>query len=123
MTGSISVGVGVGSGLMIGVLISYLVNLPHRLIAAIMGFGGGVLNSVLAFELIEEAYIHGGLLASVFGFLFGAVLFSFANWLLVRSGSKQRKRRSECIVQFSEYKKKGYGRYTRGHYCRYFPDR
>ena len=50
---------------MIGVIISYFINLPHRLIAAIMGFGGGVLISVLAFELIEEAYIHGGLVASV----------------------------------------------------------
>jgi ZIP family zinc transporter len=92
---------------MIGVIISYFINLPHRLIAAIMGFGGGVLISVLAFELIEEAYIHGGIVASVAGFLSGAVLFSGANWLLARSGSRHRKRCSECIVQFTEYKKKG----------------
>jgi ZIP family zinc transporter len=99
-------GLVVGSGLMIGALISYFMNLPHRLIAVIMGFGGGVLISVLTFELLEEAYIHGGLLYSVMGFVAGAIVFSGANWLISMAGGKHRKRCSECVVQYSEHKKK-----------------
>jgi ZIP family zinc transporter len=99
-------GLVVGSGLMIGVLISYFMNLSHRLIAVIMGFGGGVLISVLTFELLEEAYIHGGLLFSVMGFVAGSVVFSGANWLISLAGGKHRKRCSECVVQYPAYKKK-----------------
>jgi ZIP family zinc transporter len=62
-------GLVVGSGLIMGAAISYFFNLQHRLIAAVMGFGGGVLISVLAFELTEEAYIHGGFTSSATGFL------------------------------------------------------
>jgi ZIP family zinc transporter len=102
-------GLVVGSGLMMGVLISYFVNLPHRLIAVIMGFGGGVLLSVLTFELLEEAYIHGGLLFSVMGFIAGAIVFSGANWFISLAGGKHRKRCSECIVQYSANKKKSNG--------------
>jgi ZIP family zinc transporter len=72
-----------------------------------MGFGGGVLISVLAFELIEEAYIHGGLTSSVTGFLAGAVLFSAANWFLSGREARHRKRCSECIVQFAEHRTGG----------------
>jgi ZIP family zinc transporter len=100
-------GLVVGSGLIIGAVISYFFNLPHRLVAAVMGFGGGVLISVLAFELIEEAYIHGGLTSSVTGFLAGAILFSAANWILSIRGAKHRKRCSKCIVQFAEHKAQG----------------
>ncbi len=100
-------GLVVGSGLIIGAAISYFFHLPHRLLASVMGFGGGVLISVLAFELIEEAYIHGGLPSSITGFLAGAILFSAANWLLSGRGAKHRKRCSDCIVQFPEYKKGG----------------
>ncbi len=100
-------GLVVGSGLIMGAATSYFFNLPHRLIAAIMGFGGGVLISVLAFELTKEAYIHGGFTSSATGFLAGAVLFSTANWILSGRGAKHRKRCSECIVQFAGYKKGG----------------
>jgi ZIP family zinc transporter len=100
-------GLVVGSGLIVGAAISYYLNLPHRLLAAVMGFGAGVLISVLAFELIDEAYIHGGLTSSVTGFLAGAVLFSAANWILSNRGAKHRKRCSECIVQFAEHKAEG----------------
>lgn len=100
-------GLVVGSGLLVGAATSYIFNLPHRLISAVMGFGGGVLISVLAFELTEEAYIHGGFTASATGFVAGAVIFSTANWLISRKGAKHRKRCSECIVHTDEYKKEG----------------
>jgi len=100
-------GLVVGSGLLVGAAISYYFNLSHRLLAAVMGFGGGVLISVLAFELIDEAYTHGGLTSSVTGFLAGAVLFSTANWVLSNRGAKHRKRCSVCIVNLGEHKAEG----------------
>jgi ZIP family zinc transporter len=100
-------GLAVGSGLIIGAVTSYFLNLHHRLIATVMGFGGGILIAVLAFDLTEKAYIHGGFATAFTGFLTGAVLFSTANWFLSGRGAKHRKRCSECVVQFDEYKKGG----------------
>jgi ZIP family zinc transporter len=97
----------VGSGLIIGAAISYFVALPHRATAAVMGFGGGVLISVLSFELIEEAHAHGGLTSTVMGFLGGAILFSSVNWFLSRRGARHRKRCAVCIEQFPEQKAGG----------------
>jgi ZIP family zinc transporter len=97
----------VGSGLIIGAVTSYFLNFRHRFIATVMGFGSGILIAVLAFDLTEKAYIHGGFTTAVTGFLAGAVLFSIANWFLSGRGAKHRKRCSECIVQFEEYKKGG----------------
>ncbi len=107
MTGMIEAflwGLLVGAGLLIGALTSYVFTLPHRLVAAVMGFGGGVIISVLTFELVEEAYIYGGLARSATGFLAGAALFSALNWFLSRAGAKHRKRCRECIAEFPEYK-------------------
>ena len=100
-------GLVVGSGLIIGAATSYFFHLSHRLIAAIMGFGGGVLISVLAVELTEEAYIHGGFTISATGFFAGAVIFSIANWILSFKGAKHRKRCAECIVELDVHKKSG----------------
>jgi zinc transporter ZupT len=99
-------GLVVGSGLMMGVVTSYFLNLPHRLIAAIMGFGSGVLISVLAFELLEEAYIHGGLLFAMTGFFAGAIVFSGANWLVSLAGGKHRKRCSNVLFSMPITKRK-----------------
>jgi ZIP family zinc transporter len=97
----------VGSGLIIGAVTSYFLNFRHRFIATVLGFGSGILIAVLAFDLTEKAYIHGGFKTAITGFLAGAILFSTANWFLSGRGAKHRKRCSECIVQFEEYKKEG----------------
>ena len=77
---------------MVGAAIAYLAPVPRRIIAGVMAFGGGVLISALAFELMEEAYARGGLTATAAGFLSGATMFTAANWFLSRSGAKHRKR-------------------------------
>jgi len=48
-----------GSALLPGAAIGYFVDVPKRLIAAIMAFGSGVLISALSFELMDEAYRAG----------------------------------------------------------------
>src|SRR5215218_8586735 len=81
-----------GAALIIGAAIAYLAPVPRRIIAGVMAFGGGVLISALAFELMDEAYQQGGLQATAVGFLSGAAMFTVANWYLSRNGAQHRKR-------------------------------
>jgi ZIP family zinc transporter len=81
-----------GSALVIGALVGYFASVRQRYIAAIMAFGSGVLISALSFELMEEAYRRGGFDATAIGFVSGAAVYTAANWLLSRYGSKHRKR-------------------------------
>jgi ZIP family zinc transporter len=98
----------VGSGLLLGAAISYFSSLSHRQIAAVMGFGAGVLISALSFKLMEEAYIHGGTGATIIGFLGGGILFSAVNRHLSKWGAKDRKR-CGCVMQPSEAQVGGSG--------------
>jgi len=102
-------GLVVSSGLLLGAGIAFFTTLPHRVIAAIMGFGGGVLISSLSYELMDEAYHLGGFAAASLGFLAGGALFSTVNWSLSRRGAKHRKRCSECFRDAPEEEKGGSG--------------
>jgi ZIP family zinc transporter len=84
-----------GAALLIGAAVGYFVNVPQRLIAAVMAFGSGVLISALSFELMDEAYRHGGFTYTAGGFLGGAAVYTAANWLLSHRGAKHRKRSGE----------------------------
>ena len=81
-----------GAALLLGAAAGYLAPVPRRVIAGIMGFGGGVLISALAFDLMDEAYRRGGFDSTSIGFLAGAIVYTAANWLLERRGAKHRKR-------------------------------
>jgi ZIP family zinc transporter len=84
-----------GTALLIGAGVGYFARVPQYLIAGIMAFGGGVLISALAFELVEAAYEQGGLTSTAVGFVGGAAAYTAANWLLARRGAKHRKRSGE----------------------------
>src|SRR5919202_3424971 len=60
--------------------------------APVMAFGGGVLISALAFDLMDEAYRRGGFDSTAVGFLGGAAVYTAANWYLAHHGAKHRKR-------------------------------
>ena len=100
-----------GSGLLIGavVAIAFAGPLSHRIIAAIMGFGGGVLIAVLSVDLMDSAFNDGGPLPATVGFLLGAAAFSAINWRLARSGARHRNRCGDCVAQPSEAEHKGSG--------------
>lgn len=102
-------GLVVGSGLLLGAIIAYFSDLPHRMIAAVMGFGGGVLISSLSFGLLEEAYHHGGFSSTITGFVAGGALFSTINWYLSKRGAKNRKRCGVCVQQPTEAEVGGSG--------------
>ena len=81
-----------GAALLIGAAIAYFIDVPQRLIAAVMAFGSGVLISALSFELMDEAFRQGGFDSTAIGFLGGAAIYTAANWYLVKRGAKHRKR-------------------------------
>lgn len=98
-----------GLGLFLGAMVGYYVKLHHREIATIMGFGGGVLISILSFDLVEEAYGQTGFEMTAIGFLAGGIVFSTANWLLAKMGAQHRKRCGECVQQPREEQHPGSG--------------
>jgi zinc transporter, ZIP family len=98
-----------GSALVLGAAIAYFTPLSHRVVASVMGFGGGVLIAVLAFELLEEAHVHGGFGAAALGAVGGAIAFSTANLLLSRRGAGDRKRCGHCVAQPTEAQVPGSG--------------
>jgi ZIP family zinc transporter len=100
-----------GFGLLVGavVAVAFDARLSHRIIAAVMGFGGGVLIAVLSVDLMDSAFQGGGPAAATFGVLFGATAFSAINWRLSRHGARHRNRCGGCVAQPSEAEHKGSG--------------
>lgn len=96
-------------GLLIGAATAWFIELPHRAIAAITGFGGGVLIAVVSVDLMQMAFDRGGLGITVVGFLTGAAVFCTINWRLARHGAKHRKRCGGCVKQPTENQHKGSG--------------
>lgn len=77
------------SSLLIGALLALWLRPSNRIIGLIMGFGAGALISALAYELVEEA-IGSGVPVGV-GLALGAVTYFAGDWLVDRSGGKDRK--------------------------------
>ena len=98
-----------GAALVLGALLAMAVELPHRVIAAVMGFGSGVLVHVLATQLIRESVDSGGLGVTLGSFIAGAAVFSGANWLLAKRGAKHRNRCGGCVQQPKEHEAPGSG--------------
>jgi ZIP family zinc transporter len=68
-----------GSSLLLGAVAGLLLRLPQHVVAAITGFGAGVLISAVAFELTEEAYTVGGADAVALGLASAGALVFFAS--------------------------------------------
>jgi ZIP family zinc transporter len=80
------------SSLVIGAVIAILIRIPVRVIGLIMGFGGGVLISAVAFDLVEEAAGkstgNGALVAGLFA---GCLVYFGGDRLIDRLGGGDRK--------------------------------
>ncbi len=81
-----------GTGLLIGAAVAFLIDLPHRLIAAVMGFGGGVLIAVLSVDLMEEALPEAARFRSL------AVFCSALSFSAVSIGCSRSAARSTAIA-------------------------
>ena len=81
-----------GGALVVGAGLAWFVRVPRVVIAAVMAFGAGVLISALAFELVDEAEVQGGLGPAVIGLVLGAAAYVAANVALDKRGARHRKR-------------------------------
>ncbi|MEN6584196.1 MAG: ZIP family zinc transporter [Armatimonadota bacterium] len=81
-----------GSALLIGAAVGYYAKIAQRVIAGVMAFGGGVLISALAFDLMDDAFRRGGFDSTSIGFISGAIVYTGANVYLASRGAKHRKR-------------------------------
>jgi ZIP family zinc transporter len=91
-----------GGALVIGALVAWFAPVPRKVVASVMAFGSGVLISAVAFDLMEEAALTGGLAATAVGFLGGAVVYLAANLALARRGARHRKRSRDMMPSESE---------------------
>lgn len=86
-----------GSALFLGALIAWFERLQRHLVPLLMAFGGGLLISVAAFELLDEALETAGLIPVIAGYVIGALLFAVGLSGLDRAGARHRKRSSHAI--------------------------
>ncbi len=87
-----------GSAVLLGAMASMLLPIPQKIIGLIMAFGTGVLIGAASYELIGNAVIEGGILATSIGFLTGALLFTILDSIVSRKGADKRKRSSHMAA-------------------------
>ncbi|WP_366163649.1 ZIP family metal transporter [Bacillus infantis] len=88
-----------GSAVLLGATASMLLQIPQKVIGLIMAFGTGVLIGAASYELIGNAVIEGGILATSIGFLSGAILFTILDSIVSRRGADKRKRSSHMAAR------------------------
>jgi ZIP family zinc transporter len=92
MVGSFGWGILAASSLVIGALIALRFTLSSRVIGLILGFGGGVLMSAVAFDLVQEASDTSiEIEALIGGLLSGCLVFFVGDLLIDRAGGSERK--------------------------------
>jgi ZIP family zinc transporter len=100
-------GLAAASGALVGAILGLKTHLSHRVIAAAMSLGAGLLLSAASFKVASEALMLAGAASTAGGIVTGAAVFSIANALLV--SAKDRKRCGECKAQPSEANAPGSG--------------
>jgi ZIP family zinc transporter len=85
------------SAVFIGAALGWLTRPSARVLAGLMAFGSGVLLSVVAYEIVNDAYEDGGLGATMAGYVIGAVLFTAGLFWLDRAGARHRKRSNMAV--------------------------
>lgn len=81
-----------GAALLLGAALGLVLRLPTRVVGLVMAFGAGVLISAVAFELVEEGFLHAGRRPVIAGLVAGALTFFVGDWILDRRGAADRKR-------------------------------
>ena len=100
-------GLAAASGTLVGAILGLKTHLPHRVIAAVMSLGAGLLLSAASFKVASEALMLAGAASTAGGIVAGAAIFSIANAALI--SAKDRKRCGECKEQPSEADAPGSG--------------
>jgi ZIP family zinc transporter len=81
-----------GVALLLGAVLGIYLDVPSRVIGLVMAFGGGVLISAVAFELLDESARTGHVDTLAIGMGLGALTFFAGDWVLDHRGGEHRKR-------------------------------
>jgi zinc transporter, ZIP family len=90
MTESLIFGVVASSALVLGALAGNRLQIPKRMLAAMLAFAAGALITALAFELFEDSYEQGGIWRASLGLIAGAVVFTLVSQRLDRLAEGRR---------------------------------
>lgn len=91
---SVGWGLAIGGSLIAGALAAALFKLPERIAATLTAFGGGILLSAIALELVPEADREAGAALTAAGLLAGTLVYVGADWWLGRDADAMAMRRS-----------------------------
>jgi ZIP family zinc transporter len=80
-----------GASLIIGGLLALNLTISRRTLGYIMAFGGGVLISAIAYELVEEAVERAAGIPVALGLFAGAITFYVGDYVIDRLGGSSRK--------------------------------
>jgi len=94
LVASLGWGLAVGGTLVAGALAAALFKLPERVAATLTAFGGGILLSAIALELVPEADRGAGPALTALGLLAGTLVYVGADWWLGRDAGAMAMRRS-----------------------------
>ncbi|MFW5469721.1 ZIP family metal transporter [Knoellia sp. CPCC 206435] len=78
------------SALVLGAVVGGRVQIPKRVLAAMLAFASGALITALAFELFEDSHEQGGLWRAGLGLMAGAVVFTVVSQRLDRAAAGDR---------------------------------
>ena len=88
---SYSMGLIVAIAFPLGVIFALFVKYPDKLRSNIAAFGSGIYLAVIAFSLVSESTKEGNGVTMGFGFIIGAVVFSFFNHELLKKFKLKKK--------------------------------
>ena len=99
MTESLLFGVIASSALVLGAVGGGRLQIPKRVLAAMLAFAAGALMTALAFELFEDSYEQGGIWRAALGLGAGAVVFTVLSAQLdkMAEGRRQEEQGSEKL--------------------------
>ena len=90
MTESLLFGVIASSALVLGAVTGGRLQIPKRVLAAMLAFAAGALITALSFELFEDSYEKGGIWRASLGLIAGAVVFTLLSQRLDRVAEGRR---------------------------------
>ncbi|NCL77854.1 zinc permease [Rhodococcus sp. YH1] len=92
-------GIIASSALVLGALVGGWVEIPKRVLAAMLAFAAGALITALSFELFEDSYEKGGIWRAAIGLVVGALVFTVLSaWLdRVAEGRREKDHGSEKL--------------------------
>jgi|SRR5690554_4818235 len=83
----------IGTGL--GGLTTYIFRKPtQKFLSTILGMSGGLMISIVCFDLLPEAFIMVGLPLGIFGIILGVLLISLIDEIIIKIGKDKKERDS-----------------------------